>query len=67
MPKHGSPDAQKAWENLYKLIMLCPDPEGWGFREKLEEASLAYGKIMNDWGHTVGWNSGFDAGSGFED
>ena len=56
MAKHGDPEAQTAWENLYKLIMMCPDPEGWGFREKLVEASTDYGHAMRQWGLSDGWN-----------
>lgn len=56
MAKHGDPDAQKTWESLHKLIMLCPDPAGWGFREKLEQASQDYGKAMRSWGVSEGWS-----------
>ncbi len=56
MAKIGDPEAQQAWENLYRLIMMCPDPEGWGFREKLVEASKIHGEAMRSWGFSQGWN-----------
>ncbi len=56
MATYSDPEAQKAWEDLYKLIWLCPDPEGWGIRGKLEEAATEYGDAMRDSGLRDGWN-----------
>lgn len=67
MARHDNPEAQAAWDDLRKLIMMCIDPDGWGIREKLINESLRYGKAMHDWGNAVGWNTGFDEGQGVID
>lgn len=62
MAKHDDPEAQKAWENLYRLIRLVPDPEGWDIRGKLEVEAEAYGKAMYGWGREGGFEEGVHVG-----
>lgn len=71
MPRHSDPGAQAALDNLIKLIKLVPEDELSFIREKLIVDALAYGLAMKYWGYergyTVGWNTGFHEGSGFDE